>query len=561
MSTLAESLRSPPTTRQRDTEPSLFFGKDWTPKLKDYLRQQSESWCADINPLHYTYEDLAHPFEMDVLPTNLQLKFEGLYAVVPKKDRIRMHFETKYLRKAGPRNVRLATLVLRAFNNIAWEWSSASGLSATDVLGFMDTIHLHPTKRGLWDGSFSPPKAQASLGLYWSRDMGVSWGRKSDEQGGIWSFAMTEAALDMDGLINEGLRWSRDCTPEQGRRLALKYHWVFMPAFRLDGGPHKLRLLLIGTVCMYIIEKWVWHYLAESMVRHENFGYRPQGVLKWVESLRPGQACLSGDFVSYDLHQTPEHLRAVYEAVSILCDLPESLMVALYLYNAYAPLVCVSALGSLVVRWRNGQAPSGIGGFSYANTIGCGAVNYKVARVFMRKYFEPGNYMGDDHIQPIGVGVARWRRAMQDECALLLDSSDALVSGQHMKYQRRFLSHGEYGSHPIVMSRARNAVFPEDQGVESTHPLLRALRGRAQTHEIITTRWDSQSAAIRTAWYNLCPPRYLLYDKYPAEWDMTRILQDEQHSNSLSKVTSELCEATIAKFKRNLAWYTGQDWI
>jgi len=343
---------------------------------------------------------------------------------------------------------------------------------------------------------FNPPKEAASMGLFIDPET-EKW--YTGAKGPIWILAYKRAKSLLDELMNSGLTWqqihaTQDLGQAIGFALAQKYKWAFVPAFRLDGGLNKLRLLLIGIISVYIVEQWFGHHIHQAMLHNDHFGYNPQNVMNFFESgLHSGYKYMSGDLVGYDLHQQPAHLLAVYEGIQSYCNLPESVAVALYLYNAFTPafVTVPYKVGnkveySLQLKKRNGDAASGIGFFATANTVGTAAIMFKVANSLAMPW-EAGTYMGDNHIQPLCVGVALWIRTMRSVCGFEMDGKDTLISPNEAFYERRIFTKGTRESFPVAMSRVRNLLFPEYSDPWSMHAIRRAIVYRAQCAELLGT--------------------------------------------------------------------------
>lgn len=533
----------------QDASPSRYFGKDW-PSILDVLQQRILSWSRDNKPPHASYPELTHN---GALTPAVDRAILTLYSSAARgQTSFRKHYETKYLHKMGARNVRLASQTRKQFDSITWNWQTVSKLTAQDVVDALSAT-VQSVPQGMHIHYFNPPKDQASAGLWVDGDR-VFTGKK----GNIWELAMGRAQEWLKELSSLNLTWrDLDASGDQGRamgqQLAKKFGWCFVPAWRLDGGANKLRMLLIGHIVMYIIETWFWFHLHHALVDNDHFGYHPTHVKNFFERGIPtGYKYLSGDFQAYDQSQTPEHLRAVYEGVAAFCGLPESVAVVLYLYNCYTPALISKEVehegrtySLATVRMRNGQAASGIGGFAFANTVGCAAANRKTAKYLKREWI-PGTYMGDDHVQPIDVGVALWCRTMREVCGLSMDRKDTLSSTEEAIYCRRFFRKGTRESLPVVMSRARNVIYPEYPDPWSMHPFRRAIVYRAQGLELMIGH--QLNAEGRAAWEILAPYEHHLYELFPESNELAAAYAG---LTSIGWVVSEDAEDNLT---RAIAW-------
>jgi hypothetical protein len=458
---------------------------------------------------------------MDYFPASLSKRLDNaLAAVTNRVSKFKKHYELKYRRKAGPRNIRLGAKCMSAFRGIEWDWPSSPSpeIQSEDVVNACDAVHLKPMYKGIRMFYFDPPKEQAGQGLFVDKET-EEW--YIGNKGYVWTIAFARAKSVLAKILDYGFTW-RDAARfgrKIGDMISKELGLCLIPTWRLDGGADKLRMLLIGNIVIFIIENWFWQGLASALKSHPNFGYQPTLIKRFFEAGVPsGYKYLSGDFVAYDLHQQPTFLKAIYEGVSQLCELPESLAVCLWAYNCFTPALVVDDYGRLVVRMRNGQAASGIGGFAYANSVGCLTLNWKVSKV-LRIPFVPGNYMGDDHVQPMRGSVLAWISAMGTVGGMEMsynpadpDGSDTKVSPKEAIYCRRFFKAGSMDSSPVRMSRLRNAVFPEDGDVNANHGIRRAIVYRAQLEEIVLTASDD----VISAFNKLAPQHHAMFN-YTAE--------------------------------------------
>lgn len=441
-----------------------------------------------------------------------------LQAVLPYVSKFQRHWEEKYRRKCSARNARSARQVLMKFWTLP-EWQQCE-LAPQDVLGFCDAIGLQVEPGYNKDMMVTYPKAQASAGLFY-HVQGRTWYRGPKET--IWDAAYRQGRHILDEIEALGLKWSLAEDMDEAQRVALalarRFHWVLVPAFRLDGGYNKIRRLLIGTADMYVVESIVFANLHEAMVANESFGYRkPEKVAGYFAEARAGKLPLiSGDMIGYDEHQSPQFLASVYRAAGELCALPESVVVALWLYNTFAPTVVCTPDAQVVLLLRNGQAASGIGAFSFMNSLGCGALNFaNWKRTLMKlgiqpRPFVPGLYMGDDQVQPCVVGVDTWRSSMLTGYGFPMDEADTMVSDVYAKFARRIFQRGTNVARPIFMSRCRNVLFPERSDLESLHPWLRALMQRSAAQEVTAVYPDD----VIEAWTLVAPLEAGLYSEFP----------------------------------------------
>lgn len=464
------------------------------------------------------------------------------------------HYEAKYLRKLGPRNVRTIEQTRAQLDALAWEWPfSRQRMNSDDVVRSLDSMGIKASShlRCEW---FQPPKANAGVGWWWSPICKRYFtGHKLDS----WQLAMEYAGHLMDDLLSDGrLRWSllddEDEARTMGALLAAEHKWLYVPTWRLDGGPRKLRMLLIGNSPMYILEHWAYAELGEALNASKYVGDRPSNVYRWFAEARAGKL-MSGDFERYDQSQHPSFLKAVYKGLGEFLGWPESLAVALWLYNCYTPALVADQQGRLVIRWRNGQAASGIGGFSYVNTVGSASACDTVARSFGDNTYEPGCHKGDDQVivLPSNVGVSAWWRRMNEICGLSYSPVDSLVSLRGAVFLRRVFYRGRWESDPLWMSRFRNACFPEDPEVQDASPVLTAVRYRAQSEEVFLRG----NTAIQGCWSQALPSSMGLFDEIPYMWDLSKTLDYIRRAGIANDVVRERCEEVVRHATFSRGWY------
>lgn len=528
-----------------------FFGPTLAPEIREHFQPLTASWVKDSIPAHGSYQEFEMPECADYVPPETVVRaLETIRSqAVRGKSKLVKHFNGKYVAKMSRRNGRLGAVTLMKFSEISgqntWLDQSATTINSNDVV---DTLQIlcPAVNEGMHVGWIEPPKEQASMGLYIRLMPDGTLKMYTGAKGPLWVLAYKSAKDILQRLLQRQYTWHEiESTSDLGRSLGLElareYLNCFVPAWRLDGGLEKLRLLLIGVITWYIIEQWFGHNIHHAMLRNDHFGYYPPNVMNFFESgLKAGYQYLSGDIIGYDLHQQPRHLLAVYKGVQQYCNLPESVAVALFLYNCYTPAIVPvpryvkdSGKGHLeyytMLKLRNGQAASGIGFFATANTIGNATANRKVALKLCDEW-EPGIYMGDNHVQPIKVGVALWRRKMNEMCAFGMDIKDTIRSPSDAYFLRRFFNKGSRDSTPNVMSRARNLLYPEYNDPWSMHPVRRAIVYRAQGAEIISTANSTMLEAFET----IGP-----FASYRYDWGTDR---------ELSKIYQQLDGLHLAKF-------------
>lgn len=586
--------------------------------MRDYLT----GCLTDVIPAHSTFVDLSSRVGPMRLPTALFRAVRQFFRrVTLRRSKFVKAIESKYLCKCQfARNVRLSDRVRAKFAGIRHSWVDRpkSQMTVSIVLAALDAIGLRIPihQRGLRITDVEPPREAASMGLF-IQPGSLLW--HVGHKGKIWALGVHYALkwLSEFALMSSELRWDNVANVNRavllGQALATKYKWVYVPTWRLDGGPDKLRMLLIGNIVMYIIEMWFWRPFHEMMLKCPNFGYSPKMVRSFFKRGLPrGWGYLSGDFEAYDENEQLEHLKSVYQAVQIRSGMPEWLGVLLYLYQAFTPALVVDAHERIVVRFRLGQAPSGIGGFSFANSIGCLAVNFLVFHYVengrcpvcvptrlicapryllanrgrtksgynrnvrlvgrVRKRFRPGIYMGDDHVQPLPNGVMDWYGSMYDLCGLSVDTvfgtrkygkpKGSLLDFREYQivevpsfnalqavFLRRVWSKGSGISEPVYLSLLRNALYPEHGDPNAIHRLRRAVMYRAQGLEIYKRLSDKLALA---AWEWLVPSQHCLWELGGRD-DLSRLLQ-------LADAANVPLDDLIVNLSRRDAWSDDQEW-
>lgn len=523
-----------------------------------------------------------------VAPSKLAGRFNSLFGYAtsvqaypdPTERAFVRLYENKYRNKAnatGPRSWRLAESVLKAFFG---SYCSSKSLSDWRVISItpeeiIDALELAGVKCrsfksftpsdirkagklfGKFDPNdyvpplpgesnriefkafdFQPPRRQASSGLYY-RTADSCWygGPKKD----IWSVALGDAVHTLEELCNLGLTWSIVDDMHKAKAYFMnelwpKYRWVFAPAWRTDGGPIKLRKLLIGTIAMFILETWAVQPLREAIQASLHFPYRHGASSRFAREVWSGKM-ISGDFKAHDRHISPWHLKAAFQALAVLLNWPESLAVALFMYYCFTPTIVVGADGKAYLQWRNGGNPSGCGLFVWINNMMNAWAQYKNwITLVPGKPWEPGVMKGDDHLQllPASVGVTKWMANMSSNTGFEMDEIDTRAHANIGIFCRDFYKPGPDGVViPVVCSRAENGVFPERLTVDPNISIvLRALRYRAQSVPVIVwfgTSPISSDKQVLQVWDNLLPPQHRLEDLVPLDADLSRTYQELKH--------------------------------
>lgn len=491
----------------RDQSIESFFG-DYAPVVRDLLHFVNGYVKGNVSP-HVTYRDLSRTHGEVTTPANLIVpldRIEEIAKAIQHHDWDR-HFNRKYRRKCTARNQRWGPLVAQKFESIP-NGLPRSNLTADDVIAVCDHFGIKELPSYDSKRPVKPPRAQAAVGLFIDHTAKqVIVGAKGDH----WdSTVASECAYQIayfDSLASQ-LTWDNVRDRATARRLARlicqALHIVFVPAWRVDGGPEKLRMLYMGNTPFLRTEMRLWHSMHQWMLDVPNFGYRFWKWRPYLNELIDLKVTLgSFDFEAYDENQPHEHLLAVYEAWQRLSDLPEHLAVVNFLINTYGPTI-ISFGNGLFVRWKEGGAASGMGGFAFGNTLGCAAVNRKTSMDLYGKY-QGGVYMGDDQSQPVFGSAPKWITHMKTNYCLGISKSDSPVLKGRAYFLRRIYAPelGPTGA-PILMSRVRNAVFPEYPDPWTMHSTRRALALRAQSYEI---------------YFNSAITGHAGYQKFQTLWD------------------------------------------
>lgn len=553
-----------------------FFAPDG--ELPDHLLRlidgRISQAAADVFPPFSTYPDIfPRRIVEGKLPPGLARRFARMYACVEAFSSVfRRHYEIKFLRKAGPRNVLLASKVLAKFGEIRWEWPAGESVSSSAIISaWDDTVgrRAHSVPR-LHD--VKPPKAQASEGI-WLSPTG-EWNHGHCKAESWWE--VRQGALELWKAFEDiGLTWDDISTPKKsmliGQRMADQFGWVFAPAYRRDGGMNKPRLLLIGDPRMYMIETCVMEGIKDLKTRTSLFA-KPKSTASWfAEAGELRLPLLSGDYVGFDLHVRPEALANAWKAACTIGRIPPALAVPCFLYMCYTPVLSPMRIGNRLhacIRWRNGQAPSGTGAFSEIEDLIAAGIQRVVWGEAAERFrpsgqralrWVPGVLCKDDHVSPLPprCGAARWRSIVGRRSSLDMDPSDTKVSRQDAKFLRRFWRVGSELNEPIYMSRARNVVFPESEGLGTAMPILRGLRVRDQSHEVIVKggREDRGGRELVQAWEDLSLlDKVGLFDICPLDVDLRTLLSEVMSRRAIGDAELHECMLYVEDDERSGGW-------
>lgn len=518
------------------------------------------------------------------------------------------HFEGKYRDKAvgkSPRCWRVPSEVLRAFFtglpvNTVDDWRSVD-VNPEDIVAALDAAEVKVTpykgfsnyRRDLGsageeetfalqeaslameqptieeDGlafeayDFVPPKSQASSGLYY-RTSSRTW--FSGPKGDIWTMALGDAQQLLAELCGLGLKWSEVEDLHAAQKLYMTglwpvYRWTFWPVWRLDGGWDRLRRLLIGIITWFILETWTARPFRDAIMENIHFPYSEPQMKAFVTEVWRGPL-ISGDFKAFDQHHSPAHTRAAYQALQQLLNWPESLAVAMFLYYSFSPTLVTRGrnLADVMLHWRAGGNPSGTGVFWLINNmLNCWA-NWKTWGEVSIEPCEFGAYKGDDHLQPKprGVGVAKWIATMGDQTGFRMDNLDTRVSDKVAIFCRDFYFPGLDGDvAPLVLSRARNVLFPERLDVPlELCQVLRCLRYRAASapvHRRFGFSDIPQERQLVDVWDRcIAPYQHCMWDDFGPEVDLQRVYAALRHTVSTTEAYA--CEQFLHHQSFKFSW-------
>lgn len=463
------------------------------------------------------------------------------------------------------RNQLPSRTIHKMFNEVVQERWPKIQVNAEDVIEFLDRCGIKRKHRGevrqpsairedFFDGWMAPPKSQASAGFFfcesaYKEDAEIPCDSFRGAKGKSWAFAQQEAGHLWDVLGSYGLTWAHIEDERMARyhalKLALRFKWVFMTAFRTDGGPEKGRHLKIGTAPMFIIESKLYQDLHEQMLDVAPFGYRRHVIDEYFANARAGKPLLCGDIISYDNHQSPELMKAGYKGVAQYMGWPESIAVALYLYATYTPVLIIdpripwspNRIPPLIIVLRNGKQPSGIGGFSFMNSIILGTVIMIVTDHLLSRWDPMDTILqGDDHVTSGGVGVLTWIAHVFKVAGLPMDKVDTFQSGTWSKFLRngyRRARNESYERRMVVSSRIRNGLMPERDNIMQICPELRALIYRSQALEYQPWVTPSLPEELRESYTKLVSPEIGLWDEYPTDFNLAK-MYDEMRGRGLS---------------------------
>lgn len=542
--------------------PSDYFPHALWLEMRSVFNSVADGWRRDsISPNCTNREEgyFKHPKGSIRCPPALKdFLWKEVMAKLPYvKGGFKWFFENKFYRKLGARNARSAAAVARQFNNLRPDWSTKPKVSFNDV-DVIDTLGedlgLYPLPT-MGKRMIFPPHDQARMGLHIALDKSEWY---MGPKGPLWSFAMDEACEVWGLLEREGLSWrdvesSNDCGRKIGFALARRFGWCFIPAWRLDGGFEKLRLLLIGDIAMYIVETWWWGACHREITNSAYCGDRPKQVRKWFQS-RYGP-CISADVSGLDQSEQPLGLLAVYKAVCTYFGLSEPVGVALFLYNSYTPAMIAGydELGyyGVALVERNGQAASGIGGFPNGNTLYVRTASRTVMRRLTGVYRREQN-KGDDHVVPSQVGVKAYVDAMWSMHGLVLDPKQTKMSPDFAIFLRRFFNFGEDSPCVDLMSRFRNACFPEMPDPWNMHPIRRAISLRAQSIEVVTS--SHVPASLIHSWLTLFPTELWDEHHWGTDQQLCRTYKSLIESGIISRSLELDAELLEEKLGMNRAW-------
>lgn len=452
-----------------------------------------------------------------------------VYAV---SDDFGRHVEHEFSMKLQPRNIFLADVFDDKLENMIWNVPTPKRVLTSD---FVRHAMLH---EGLGKSKITipiwevrPPDGITSVGVLWDEDVKqcVS-GPKSE----IWGYILRKAVDASVWAEEQSFTWASI----DSRWIEVIKHFdaIYVPGVRLDRGPMKIRLLFAGNAVFYVLEVSVSAGIKRDMKQCVNLGYNPtRGVS--MRDMIGNQPIISGDFRACDLHFNAPGMKAVWEGWQREYELPESLMCMLYAYNVYAPIARMkfSEAGTqMILQDRVGINPSGGGGFViamnlYVRSLILGCLHaLKDMPLDKLDESDAGLSFGDDHVLPRPTAkLLDWVLVMNEYGQ---DVSESQVWTGRFKFLR-MLYGPTYEKVPIIYSRFRNAVCPEDPGILSRSRELNALALRAQLLPFAVMKQSNSrwKAVYETLSRILVPKGQLMLDEYPTDAALARVVQGGAH--------------------------------
>jgi hypothetical protein len=159
---------------------------------------------------------------------------------------------------------------------------------------------------------------------------------------------------------------------------------------------------------------------------------------------------------------------------------------------------------------------------------------------------------GDDHVVPSRVSVAVYVRAMWEKYGLILDPISTKMSPTDAIYLRRFFRFGADEPCVDVMSRFRNACFPEVSDPWNMLPIHRAISVRAQAIELVTS--SHVPIKIVSAFLELFPRNLWDEDHWGTDAQLSRQYKSLIESGIISNGLLLDAEQSAMKLVYNRSW-------
>jgi hypothetical protein len=455
--------------------------------------------------------------------------------------------ELHYAEKLLPRCVFLEHVRAEKESAIAWHYESKFEFDPdlADVLESMVRADLGRTtglQGTLW--SVRSPHGQTSLGIMYDWNTGhVITGEKEE----YWTTILGLAKEVFEWAESSDLNWENCDTQEVYNSLMRKFSLIFVPTYRIDRGPYKLRLIWMGNAIIYALETWLMRGVKFDMKGSQCFGYKPnrgtERLAGWLS-----RVLISGDYKEYDLHLRRKILKKAWMALQRLYNLPEKLMCLLYAYNVYAP-IARWVDGDLVLQTREGLQPSGTGAFVIINNI---INNFYMAKA-LSHYLHvsiseiPNSDLwlvfGDDHVVPLpsGVSLQEWVRYFAQ--VYQHDVSGSVHCKGEFKFLRALYSK-RYDQEPIVFSRFRNAACPEDSDITGRSKYDNALSLRA---ELLPFAKDASKGGSYMGLY-----KYMMNVFSPPPMD-SLLMRDGLSDDEVAKLADRRDSYTLFFVKRSIS--------
>lgn len=246
-----------------------------------------------------------------------------------------------------------------------------------------------------------------------------------------------------------------------------KYRLYFVMLSRLDGGPHKSRLLFAGSAIIYILESMFLGCdcggkigLSLDVANSPHIATTGGKVRSFLDAY-DGEWLLSDDISGWDLSWFWRYLvLALVELCRIYC-VPERVAVLIIASNVAGSII-VDCDGRLCIKEVHGRIRSGTGAFAKLNHLLRAVTIYYLQQKLGHDPLDIGVVFGDDAAFPLQPSEIDYADELLRRCFnIRMKLSDQIVSKLGVLMCRRvFLHHRDYST-PVVNSVVRNIIFPE----------------------------------------------------------------------------------------------------